>query len=261
MTVYLDLVFFVNFFFDTLLLETVNLVLKRNRKKRWILLGGLTGSLSTVFLFFEPSSFELFLGKMGLSIAMVLVSFSYSSMKELGMNLLYLYFVSILLGGFLYYLDLKVSYDQIGNILVSTRGTKNFLLFLLVGPGILFIYLKQEAKRKERNQYLYQIELIQGKKKYHYTGYLDTGNQLYEPYTKRPVHLLYDPSFTIPKNAKILYVPYHGLNQEGILPCLCFDTMRIDGTKEIKKVWIGLSREPFHIEGAEMILHGKEISS
>lgn len=261
MKIYLDLVFFTNFFFDTILLETVNLVLKRNRKFRWILLGGLIGSVSTFFLFFPLSSWELFLGKVILSFLMVLASFSYTSPKELGTNWLYLYFVSILLGGFLYYLDLEVSYEKICTILVKTKGNKNLLLFLLAGPGILFYYLKQEKRRKKRNQYLYEIELVRGKKTYRYTGYLDTGNQLYDPYTKRPVHLLYDPQFRFTKKDKILYVPYHGLNTEGILPCLFFDQMKIAGKKEVKKVLIGFSREPFHIEGANMILHEKDLSS
>ena len=114
-------------------------------------------------------------------------------------------------------------------------------------------------KRKQRNTNLYHIELMEGKKKYQYTGYLDTGNQLYDPYSKRPVHLLYDPTYKLSKKQKVIYVPYQGLGVSGIIPCVVFDRMIIDGKKEIEKVLVGFSKDPFQIGGTQMILQGDEI--
>ncbi len=259
MKVYLDLVFFLNFFFDCLLLFTVNIVLKRNGKIRRILLGGLVGSCSTIFLFFSMTSFQLFLCKVFLSVAMILVSFSYISFKEIIINLLYLYFVSILLGGFLYYLNLEFSYDVIHNVFVSNQHHSYTFLLLLIAPIILYFYCKQGSYRKKRNANLYCIELVEGKRKWQYTGYLDTGNQLYDPYTKRPVHLLYDPSYKPSRKQRTIYVPYQGLGVSGIIPCVFFDKMIINQEKEIVKVLVGFSKEPFQIDGVSMILHGDEI--
>lgn len=259
MKVYLDLVFFLNFFFDCLLLFTVNIVLKRNVRKRRILFGGLVGSSSTLFLFLSMTSFELFLCKVFLSIAMTLICFSHTCLKETIINLLYLYFVSILLGGFLYYLNLEFSYDVIRNVFVSNQFRPNTILLLLIAPTILYFYMKQSSYRKKRDNNLYCIELVEGKKKWQYTGYLDTGNQLYDPYTKRPVHLLYDPDYKPSRKQKVIYVPYQGLGVSGIIPCVFFDKMVINQEKEISKVLVGFSKDPFQIDGVTMILHSDEI--
>ena len=228
MKIYLDLFFFINFFFDYLLLITVNKILKRNAKKKRIFLGALIGSLSTFFLFFSFDSIELFLFKVFLSVLMILISFSHHSFRDTVINLAYLYFVSILLGGFLYYLNLEFSYDVIRSIFVKKGNSRN-LLFLC--PTILYIYVKQSAYQKRRNANLYCIELVSGRRRYQYTGYLDTGNRLYDPYTKRPVHLLYDPSYQPSKKQKVLYVPYHGVGGSGILPCVFFYNIIIDKKK------------------------------
>lgn len=260
MKVYLDLVFLLNFFLDFLLLLTVNAILKRNVKIRRIILGGIVGSLSTFLLFFSFNSLELFFMKLIVSIFMILCTFKYHTIKELLTNLLYLYFTSILLGGFLYYLNLEFSYEVIKNVFVSNQFHLNYILIILIGPLILFIYIKQNIYQKKRNKTIYLIQLVKGKKKYQYTGYLDTGNKLYDPYSARPVHLLYDPNFKITKKDKMIYVPYHGLQSTGIIPCIFFDKMIIDNKREISKVLIGLSKEPFHIDGVSMILHEDEIT-
>lgn len=259
MKVYLDLVFLLNFFLDFLLLLTVNLILKRNVKIKRIVLGGMIGSLSTLFLFFSLNNLELFLMKLVVSILMIVCTFQYHTIKETLINLLYLYFTSILLGGFIYYLNLEFSYEVIKNVFVSNQFHLNYILIILIGPLILYLYIKQNRYQKKRNNTIYLIELVKGKKKYQYTGYLDTGNQLYDPYSSRPVHLLYDPNFKITKKDKMIYVPYHGLQSTGIIPCVFFDKMIIDKKKEISKVLIGISHEPFHIDGVSMILHGDEI--
>lgn len=259
MKVYLDLVFFINFFFDTILLFVVDLVLKRNTKRKRILLGGLFGSTSTLFLFFSLNSLELFLFKVIISVGMVFISFRYQSLKDTVVNLLYLYFISILLGGFMYYLNLEFSFDVIHNVFVSNSFHLNIYFLLLLSPIILYFYYRQFIYQRKRASSIYTIELYQRRKKYQYTGYLDTGNRLYDPYTKKPVHLLYDPNYKISKKDKVIYVPYHGLQNSGIIPCVYFDKMIINHKKEIRKVLIGLSREPFLIDGVEMILQKDEI--
>ena len=259
MNVYLDLVFLLNFFLDSLLLWAVSVVLKRSVKVKRIFLGGLVGSSSTIFLFFRLDSLELFLFKTIISILMVLACFSFHTLKETLYNLAYLYFISILLGGFLYYFNLEFSYHVIRNLFIPNHKNQNVSVLLFASPLILYCYVRQSMKRKQRNTNLYHIELMEGKKKYQYTGYLDTGNQLYDPYSKRPVHLLYDPTYKLSKKQKVIYVPYQGLGVSGIIPCVVFDRMIIDGKKEIEKVLVGFSKDPFQIGGTQMILQGDEI--
>ena len=255
MKVYLDLVFFMNFGFDFLLLLTVNLVLKRNRKLVSILVGSLIGALSIFFLFLPLNSVTLFLLKVLISLLMIWATFGFFSWKTFFTNTVYLYFISILLGGFLYYLNLEFSYHKQGLIFFHNGFSINFILLFILSPFILWCYLKQAKSFKTTYHAYYQVELICFGKSYFYTGYLDTGNKLYDPYKHRPVLLLYDPKLKIKKNTKLIYTPYEGLNHTGVIPCIVADKLIIDGTIEKEKVLIGLSQEPFKIDGVSMILH------
>ena len=242
MKVYLDLVFFMNFGFDFLLLLTVNLVLKRNRKLPSILLGSAIGALSIFFLFLPLNSVTLFLLKILVSFLMIWTTF-------------YLYFISILLGGFLYYLNLEFSYQNQGLIFFHNGFSINFILLFILSPFILWCYLKQIKSFKTTYHAYYQVELIYLGKSYFHTGYLDTGNKLYDPYKHRPVLLLYDPKLKLKKNTKLIYIPYEGLNHTGVIPCVVVEKVIIDGTIEKEKLLVGLSQEPFKIDGISMILH------
>ena len=63
MKIYLDLLFFLNFGFDFILLLVVSIILRRNVSLTRIVLGGLIGGLSIFILFLKINSFELFILK------------------------------------------------------------------------------------------------------------------------------------------------------------------------------------------------------
>ena len=123
--IYLDLIFIINFMFDFLLLLTVKIVLKKKVKCYRILLASFFGAFSIFFLFLKLNSITLFLLKVIISLIMIIISFGITSINEFIKNTLYLYFVSIILGGFLYYLNLEFSYDNIGLIFINNDFTFN----------------------------------------------------------------------------------------------------------------------------------------
>lgn len=252
MKIYLDLVFFVNFFFDLLLLSTVKIVLKRKVKFRKLLLGSLIGSLSIFFLFIKLNSIFLFILKVIVSLVMILITFGYHSKNEYIKNILYLYFISIILGGFLYYLNLEFSYKNVGLVFFHNGFSINFILLIILSPIILYLYIKQDRYLKIKNNYYYEVELYYKNKKYHYHAYLDSGNKLYDPYKKKPIILIYDTSIKI-KNP--IYIPYLTLDNTGILECFKADKIVIDEKKEIIKPLIAISKSPFKIDEINMILH------
>ena len=112
MTIYVDGLLFLNFFFDFLLLLSVSIILKRNVSIFRVIIGAFIGSLTILILFFKITSFELFLIKVYLSIIMCLVSFGYKDLKYTLKNILFLYLVSIILGGFLYMINIEFGYKQ-----------------------------------------------------------------------------------------------------------------------------------------------------
>ena len=148
MTVYIDGVLFLNFAFDFLLLITTALALKRKIKLFNIILGGFIGSLSTLVLFFNINSIELFLIKIYLSIIMNLVAFYYKDFKYTVINIVTFYLVSVLLGGFLYMLNIEFSYKHQGLIFYNNGLSINVLFLLIISPIVLYIYIKSIKERK-----------------------------------------------------------------------------------------------------------------
>ena len=124
MTIYVDGLLFLNFFFDFLLLMTTSIILKRNVSVFRIILGAFIGSLSILILFFKIGSFELFLIKFYLGFLMCIVSFGYKNIKNFLTNFFPFYLVSIILGGFLYTFKSK---DSLSSLFRLFSVSKAFL--------------------------------------------------------------------------------------------------------------------------------------
>ena len=137
MTVYIDLVCIINFIYDFLILLTVSFTLKRNRKIYNYILSSLIGVLSIFLLFLKINNIVLFLLKILISVIMIIVAFGYKSIKYTISNIIYFYMTSIVLAGFLYLIK--------GN---SSNFNLNYIVLLIIGPIILFIYYKSNKKLK-----------------------------------------------------------------------------------------------------------------
>lgn len=251
MKIYVDVIFFLNFSFDFLLLITVKLLLKINIKFYRVLIASFIGALSTFLLFVPISSFTLFLFKIIVSILMILISFGKKNFLK---NIGYLYFTSIVLGGFLTFINNQFSYKQEGLIFFFEGFSVPTLVLLIMSPIILFCYYKQTHYFKYKLSNIHQVELILKDKHYYYRAYFDTGNVLVDPYHNRDVHLLYDPKL-FSKFTNFIIIPFKALNFSGIVRGIIFDTMIIDKTIIIEKPLIGFSKEPFHLDSNDMILH------
>src|SRR5574344_676944 len=103
MKVYIYAVFLLNFIVDLLILITTSYILKRNIKSSRFILGGLIGSLTTFLLFFKINYIELFILKFFGCFLMTIATFSYRNIRYTLKNIIYIYIVSIILGGALYF--------------------------------------------------------------------------------------------------------------------------------------------------------------
>lgn len=239
MKVYLDLVFFINFLLDSLILLAVKIILKRNIKFTRILFGSMVGALSTFFLFYNINSFTLLFFKMVISILMIITTFGIKDKEYFIKNFIYLYLVSIILGGFLYFVNIEFSYN-------------NIIYVLLLSPIILYLYIKQVKELKVVNSFIYTVSFIYNRKKYTYSAYLDTGNKLIDPYTHKPVIIIYDKSIDI-KNP--IYIPYNTVDNTGLLKAFKINKIIINNKEINKKVIVALSNKPFKINGVDMLLN------
>lgn len=248
MKVYLDFVFFINFFFDFLLLFGTSKILKRVVSLRRLFLGSAVGSLSLIFLFFNFSSIELLLVKILLSFFIIFCTFG---KKNLLSNISYFYLLSIILGGFLYLFDISFSYKNSGIVFVRNGFFLNFFVILIAAPVIICYYVKENIKYKNVVSNKYIVEIYINDKLYKMEGMLDTGNQLTDPYKKRAI-IIVDLDIDVAKN-KFIYVPYKALNTNGVIPCIKPDRVIIE-EKIFSNCLVGLSKDKFMLDGASCIL-------
>lgn len=240
MTVYIDLVILLNYFFDSLILLTVNTTLKRNISLKKILFVSLLGELSLLG-FLLSNRYLLILLKLEISLILNILTFKYKDIFYTVTNVLYFYMVSIILGGFIYYLKLN---------------NLSYFLILLLVPLILYLYIKQNLNMKTTINKTYPLTIyFPNKRKLSLTGFVDTGNKLRDPVTKKWVVLV---------NKKLLqgvirirtpiYVPYHSLNNKGLVECIKPEKLVIEG-KEYTNFLIGLMDSKVMINSSDCILN------
>ena len=240
MTIYIDLVILLNYFFDSLILLTVNTTLKRNISLKKILFVSLLGELSLLG-FLLSNKYLLILLKLEISLILNILTFKYKDIFYTVTNVLYFYMVSIILVGFIYYLKLN---------------NLSYFFILLLVPLILYLYIKQNLNMKTTINKTYPLTIyFPNKRKLSLTGFVDTGNKLRDPVTKKWVVLV---------NKKLLqgvirirtpiYVPYHSLNNKGLVECIKPEKLVIEG-KEYTNFLIGLMDSKVMINSSDCILN------
>ena len=251
MKIYLDLVFLLNFSFDFLLLLSVSLILKRNIKILKILLGSLVGGISIFFLFLNINSMLLFIFKFLVSILMTLITFKFKNIKYTLKNIEYLYINSILLGGFLYFLNNTFSYKHEGIIFYFDGLSINFIFLIILSPIIIYIYIKQIKELKCNYSMYYKVDLYYDKV-YKLNAYLDTGNKLIDPITKKPVIIIEEN--IIKKINKYRLIPYTTISGNDFMKCIKIKKLDIKDIGVFKNVIVGLSKN-LNMEGIDCILN------
>ena len=251
MKVYLDLVFFINFFLDFLILLATKIVLKEIVPFWRLLVGSIVVSSFIFLLFLSLNSLELFLIKVAISTIIILIVFGRRNFLS---DILYFYLISIILGGFLYLFDISFTYKNKGLVFSSHSLSLNTLAILILSPIFIYLYIKQNKTIKNKISITYKVEIYINKKVYYLKGMLDTGNQLKDPYTGKSV-ILINSKVEIPMS-NFFYVPYKALNTEGIIPCCKVDRVIINDIL-FSKCIIGISKKDFALNDVDCILPNK----
>lgn len=268
---YIDVIFFVNFFMDVLLLMLLRGVMKRAASGRRLVcaavLGGFFGCLA-VFFPKIPGILAAF-GSLFAAAAMVVAAFGRSGWRELAKGTGILLLLAMLAGGAM---ELLFWHARAGfyfwNVLAG-RGVYAIPLlgWLLAAAGTFFfvqgLWQFGEQVRRER-QNRCPLVLTDGAVTAKTTGYLDTGNRLQEPKSKEGVHIVAERIWNLFENAKgeRAVIPYHTIGN----PCGFMEGIRIERmeimqcgkTIRIHAPWIarapyGLSRQG----GYEVLLYGE----
>ena len=244
------MIFLINFVVDFFILYGVMKVLKINIRIYRIILGSIIGGLSIVILFVK-SNFLVFLIKIFISCFMTIVCFG---KKNFIKNITYFYLISIILGGSFYLFDIGSTYKNTGMFIINNSFIFNFIILVIGSPLIIYLFVRECIGYRNIYSNKYIVEISINNNLYKFEGIIDTGNRLKDPYKNRDVVL-------INKNinldiSKYVYVPYHALDNNGVIPCIKPDYVLID-KKYFNNCLIGLSKDKFNLDGVSCILPNK----
>lgn len=240
MKIYIDLFFLFNIIMDLIIIMGVSIILERRTSYLRIILASLIGGISSLFLF---TSFNKIILEIISIFIITVVSFGYRNIKYIFKNIIYMYILSTLLGGIIYMFNIRVS----TNIFLS------YLIIVIICIEVIFIYIKEMKKIKciYNNYYKVNICFNNGKKIF-LTGFLDTGNNLYDPYKRRPIILVSDKYIS---NDNYVLVPYHTLMGDSLLKCIKPKYIFIDGIGYKHDLLIGFTDNFKCLDGVDVILH------
>lgn len=260
-TVYIDMVFLVNFMMDLLLLSLLAGILRRDGRWRWLCAGALAGAVWACMAVAAvmPGWMEL-TGSIAAAMMMTALAFRERSIKAV-------FFMSVSLLGLSFFLSGMVNlvyYHTGAGYYMQRGGVPSYILFPVIGIGCAAV--KKGAKLFWRYQgvqrQLCQVTLIYRNKRIGLTGFVDTGNQLYDPYQGRPVQIVWEEGLKgfLPQDQKFLYVPYHSVGKtDGLLKGFTADEIVIARSEQVfrqQKPFVALSPAPLNRQGRyQMLLH------
>jgi stage II sporulation protein GA (sporulation sigma-E factor processing peptidase) len=235
--IYIDELIILNFIIDYILLTTTSKILKINTTKTKIIFSTLIGELSILILFIKTNNIIISLIKLLLGLIMIKVAFNQKDKKEYIKTTIYFYIFSFFLGGTLYYFKIEdlVKY--------------NYILLLIPIIMNIYEYFAYDLKDILRTRYKVNIYLNNGKILY-LNGYMDTGNNLIDPYSNKKVIIINEE---VEEN--FFLIPYQTVDSNSLMKCFIPKKIYIDKIGERKDIIVGISKNKF--KGFNCLLNNK----
>lgn len=234
---YIEFVYIINFLLDFMILYGTKRLLKINKNIIRTIFSSSIGMFTTVFLYTSVSDWELFIVKIFFSIVMIIVAFGFNNLFK---NIFYFYLLSIILGGMIYLFDFKISFYS------------NCIFLVVASFIIIFILVRELINYRLFINDKYNVSFTYNNKIYRLEGFIDTGNKLESPISRKSIILV---NLKIDTN-KLIYIPYKALNTSGVIPCIKPDKVIIND-KTINNCLVGLSKDKFELNGCNCILPNK----
>lgn len=211
---YIEAIIVLNFIFDFIILFFVNFILKNKTRYRNLLFASLFGLLLIPFNFIKLPFLLAMLIRVIYGIVMVIIAFRYRNIKYTLRNLIYLYMISTIMAGFLYFLSLEIHY--------------NILLIILV-PFYLYLisYMIRDSKRNSK--YTYSVQLCINNNKINLNGFLDTGNSVKDYVLKNRVLIVSNNAIERYINDhNFYYLNISTVNGNELLRCYKIDNVLVN---------------------------------
>ncbi len=260
-TVYIDMVFLVNFMMDLLLLSLVQAVLGRDSGWRRLCGGALAGAVwACLAVLTELPRWMEGAGSLAAALAMTAFAFGEKRMKAV-------FFMSFFLLGLSFYLSGMVNlvyFHSGAGYYMQAGGVPSFILLPVIAAGSVSVwkgagwFWRYQGTQRQ----LMRAALVCSGAEITLTGLADTGNRLYEPYQGRPVHIAQEDSLRgfLPEGQRFFYVPYHSVgNAQGLMKAFTADRMILTCRHRVyrcEKPVIGLAPNSLDCQGRyQLILH------
>lgn len=200
MTLYLDVIWLLNWLFDCLLLYWTAIILKRRAAAWRIILGGLIGSSIIVLAFtrYHYMVDNLYM-KLSFSVFMVVAVFGFIRLKVFLKNLASLYLVTFLSGGilmglhYLFQFNIHTLHPGMGAG-INRFGDPVSWMFVMFGFPLAWQFSKRAFGSMEMTNIAFEQKARVHVKMDGYElsadGLIDSGNQLYDPLNRSPVMIV-----------------------------------------------------------------------
>ncbi len=182
MVYYVEYVFLENFIIDFMLLFITGKLIKRILIFKRLLIASLIGSIYVILTFYIGREFmTFFIVKFSISVLMIMVAFDSKGILTNIRVIICFYITSLIMVGIisaLYYF----TYDKL--------TVNAIIMSIFTGYAALHFFFKEIKDRILKHNYKRTINVSIGNKSKTFRGYIDTGNELTDPVTGKPVMVL-----------------------------------------------------------------------
>jgi len=238
MVYYIEYVFAENFFIDFILLFITGKLIKKNIIYRRLIVASVLGALYVILTAYIGREFmTYFIVKFSVSVLMLMIAYDSKGILANVRVILCFYITSLIMVGIitsLYYLD----YDKL--------TVNAIVLSIFLGYAALHFFFREIKARIEKNNYMRSVILGINNKSKNLRAFIDTGNELTDPMTGKPVIVvniecirnilgedLYDGILCFYKNKSSNYENLMNMNSNVKLRIVKYNTISSIGEKMI----------------------------
>ena len=247
--IYIDILVIEDIILNYITLLGTGILLNRITNIKRILISSIIGIVPVAFLLTSTGKLMLNIINFLILIVISIISFDYKNIIYTFKNILYIYFISIFLAGSIYLINTNYLPKINSDILKIT-------IYILISVISTYIYIKNLKKLTQNNSTYYKIDIyLKDEPKVTLMSFLDTGNKLMDPYSKKPIILVSKNKINI-SNKKTILVPYNTIDNHGLIKCFSPEKIYIDKVGYKKRLLIGLI-DKVNIENADCIMNEK----
>ena len=223
---YIELLILLNYIFDFIILFSINIILKNNVTLKRLSLGALFGLLVIPFMFLKIPGVINIIIRFIYGLFMVIITFKYKNIIYTFKNTVYLYMLSTIIAGFLYYLSLEINYQ---------------IILIILVPLYLYLISFMIRSEKRMSKYQFDVNLRINANNIKLKGYLDTGNSVRDYVLKNKLIIVSKDAINgYLEDRMFYYLNINTVNGRELLRCYKVNEININN-KIINKCVIGVS--------------------